>query len=318
MAAMAGAGKRVVRVEMISDVGELAFFVCAAAQRSNPSRVGPWSNEVLPSVPCRGAARRRRGAAGEPRLRPAARGSWRQATGSRASTRGRAALAQHGGPRSHCRPSPRAPVGCPISPPRLAARAPPRRAARARRHGPSPPRRQRLRPTSATSGTTLQRRLDSVVSHQSSLVVVTSAKCAEERKQPSTTPSCAATGSILSPFALETTGGHGASTASVYLLLTKQMRDSGLPADVLVGKPRRTSRLRCAGARFPSDYTSCPRRLTPGYACAARARPPRMRSSSLPSTDKRRAGGLGSLDSLLISLLFLTSTETPRRSFLLG
>ena len=43
----------------------------------------------------------------------------------------------------------------------------------------------------------------------------------------------------MSPFALETTGGHGASTASVYqwyLLLTKQMRDSGLPADVLVGK----------------------------------------------------------------------------------
>jgi hypothetical protein len=31
-------------------------------------------------------------------------------------------------------------------------------------------------------------------------------------------------------------GGHGASTASVYLLLTKEMRDSGLPADVLLGK----------------------------------------------------------------------------------
>jgi hypothetical protein len=40
----------------------------------------------------------------------------------------------------------------------------------------------------------------------------------------------------LSPFALETTGGHGASTASVYLLFTTQMRDSGLPADVLPGK----------------------------------------------------------------------------------
>jgi hypothetical protein len=35
---------------------------------------------------------------------------------------------------------------------------------------------------------------------------------------------------------VEATGGHGASTASVYLLLTEQMRDSGLPADVLVGK----------------------------------------------------------------------------------
>jgi hypothetical protein len=40
----------------------------------------------------------------------------------------------------------------------------------------------------------------------------------------------------LSPFALETTGGHGASTASVYFLFSKQMRDSALPADVLVGK----------------------------------------------------------------------------------
>jgi hypothetical protein len=40
----------------------------------------------------------------------------------------------------------------------------------------------------------------------------------------------------LSPFALETTGGHGASTATVYLLFAKQLRDSGLPADVLVGK----------------------------------------------------------------------------------
>jgi hypothetical protein len=38
------------------------------------------------------------------------------------------------------------------------------------------------------------------------------------------------------PFALETTGGHGASTATVYLLSAKRLRDSALPADVLVGK----------------------------------------------------------------------------------
>ena len=31
-------------------------------------------------------------------------------------------------------------------------------------------------------------------------------------------------------------GRHGASTATVYLLLAKQLRNSGLPADVLVGK----------------------------------------------------------------------------------
>jgi hypothetical protein len=66
--------------------------------------------------------------------------------------------------------------------------------------------------------------------------VLTSARRAEERKHAKYDAICAATGSILSPFALETTGGHGASTASVYYLFTKQMRDSGLPADVLVGK----------------------------------------------------------------------------------
>ncbi len=43
----------------------------------------------------------------------------------------------------------------------------------------------------------------------------------------------AATGSHLSPFTLETTGGHGATTftATVYFLFAKQLRDSGLPAD---------------------------------------------------------------------------------------
>ena len=46
---------------------------------------------------------------------------------------------------------------------------------------------------------------------------------------------CAATGSHFSP-ALETTGGHGASTATVYFLFTEQLCDSGLPAGVLVGK----------------------------------------------------------------------------------
>ncbi len=40
----------------------------------------------------------------------------------------------------------------------------------------------------------------------------------------------------MSRFARETSGGHGASTATVYLLSAKQLRDSGLPADVFVGK----------------------------------------------------------------------------------
>ena len=47
--------------------------------------------------------------------------------------------------------------------------------------------------------------------------VLTSAKRAEERKHTKYDRICAATGSVFSPFALETTGGHGASTlASVY------------------------------------------------------------------------------------------------------
>jgi hypothetical protein len=66
--------------------------------------------------------------------------------------------------------------------------------------------------------------------------VLTSAKRAEERKHTKYDAICAATGSVFSPFALETTGGHGASTASVYFLFKKHLRDSGLPADVLLGK----------------------------------------------------------------------------------
>ena len=66
--------------------------------------------------------------------------------------------------------------------------------------------------------------------------VITSAKRAEKLNHDKYDAICAATGSHFSPFALETTGGHGTSTATVYLLFAKQLRDSGLPADVLVGK----------------------------------------------------------------------------------
>jgi hypothetical protein len=111
----------------------------------------------------------------------------------------------------------------------------------------------------------------------------------------------------LSTFALETTGGHGASTlASVYhryLLLTKQMRDSGLPADVLVGKLKKDTSFALRQGTIAQvtthhhalDGCAWLRLATPGYACPARARPPtapRMRSSSLlPSTGGRRATG---------------------------
>ena len=57
----------------------------------------------------------------------------------------------------------------------------------------------------------------------------------------------------FSPFALETADGHGASTATMYFLFSKQLRDSGLPADVLVGKLKNDISF-CASPRHdPSD-----------------------------------------------------------------
>jgi hypothetical protein len=54
--------------------------------------------------------------------------------------------------------------------------------------------------------------------------VLSSARRAEAHKHAEYDAICAGTGSIFSFFAHETTGGHGASTASVYFLFTKQMR----------------------------------------------------------------------------------------------
>jgi hypothetical protein len=54
--------------------------------------------------------------------------------------------------------------------------------------------------------------------------VFTSAKRAEEHKLRKYDAICAATGSHYSPFALQTTGGHGASTATVYFIFAKQLQ----------------------------------------------------------------------------------------------
>ncbi len=89
--------------------------------------------------------------------------------------------------------------------------------------------------------------------------VLASAKRAEEAIRLKYDVTCAATGSHFSPFALETRGGHGASTATVYLLFANQLRDSGLPADVLVGKLKKDSSfaLRQGTIAQVTDYT-CP------------------------------------------------------------
>ncbi len=83
--------------------------------------------------------------------------------------------------------------------------------------------------------------------------VLTSAKRAEERKHAKYDSICAATGSIFSPIPLETTAGHDASTASVYFLFTKQMRDSSLPADVLVGKLKKDISFALRRGTIPSE-----------------------------------------------------------------
>jgi hypothetical protein len=45
-----------------------------------------------------------------------------------------------------------------------------------------------------------------------------------------------AAGTIFQLFALETTGGHGASTKAVYYLFNKHLRDSGVPGEALKRK----------------------------------------------------------------------------------
>ena len=54
----------------------------------------------------------------------------------------------------------------------------------------------------------------------------------------------------MSPFTLETTGGHGASTTTVYSLFAKQLRDSGQPAGVLVGKLKKDISFALRRGRF--------------------------------------------------------------------
>jgi hypothetical protein len=56
-----------------------------------------------------------------------------------------------------------------------------------------------------------------------------SAAWAEARKHLKNDNLCEAAGTFFQPFALETTGGHGAWSNAVYYLFTKHLRDSGVP-----------------------------------------------------------------------------------------
>ncbi len=53
-----------------------------------------------------------------------------------------------------------------------------------------------------------------------------SATWAESKKHAKYDNLCATAGTIFQPFALERTGGHGASTKAVYYLFTKHLGDS--------------------------------------------------------------------------------------------
>jgi hypothetical protein len=60
-------------------------------------------------------------------------------------------------------------------------------------------------------------------------VTLVTAAWAETHKRVKYGNLCAAAGTTFHPFALETTGGHGASTNAVYYLITKHLRDLGVP-----------------------------------------------------------------------------------------
>ena len=94
--------------------------------------------------------------------------------------------------------------------------------------------------------------------------------------------------SLLS-ISLTTTGGHGASTATVYFLFAKQLRDSGLPADVLLGKLKK-------------DISFALRRGTIAQVTTALDAAQRAVEYEESLALNRRAGGLGSLDSPLLPL----------------
>ena len=68
----------------------------------------------------------------------------------------------------------------------------------------------------------------------------------------------------------------------MYFLFAKQLRDSGLPADVLVGKLNKDISFELRRGTIAQVTTHA----LDGCACSARARPSRMRSSS----STRRAG----------------------------
>ena len=122
---------------------------------------------------------------------------------------------------------------------------------------------------------------------------LSSAKRAEKHKHDRYDAICAA-GNGVSRLSFrardETTGGHGASTATACFLCAKQLHDSGLPADVLVSKLKK-------------DILFALRRGTIARVTTA------LDAAQRAVEDERDE--LGSLDSLLHFLLPSTMTLRP-------
>jgi hypothetical protein len=77
-----------------------------------------------------------------------------------------------------------------------------------------------------------------------------SAAQAEARKHAKYDQLCMAAGTIFRPLALETTGGHGASTKAAYFLFTKICATRVCRGCLCAGS-QRTSRSPCVGGRSP-------------------------------------------------------------------
>ena len=114
--------------------------------------------------------------------------------------------------------------------------------------------------------------------------ILVSAAWAESKKHVKYDNLCKAAGTIFSPFALETTGGHGASTKAVYYLFNKHLRDSGVPGEALKRKLKKDISFALRRGTIAQVTT---------LALDGRARPARRRGRA-----HRQRGGSGMVKSL--------------------
>jgi hypothetical protein len=103
-------------------------------------------------------------------------------------------------------------------------------------------------------------RQPTVLEHGPRNNILVSAAWAESKKHVKYDNLCAAAGTIFQPFALETTGGHGASTKAVYFLFNKHLRDSGVPGRGTEAQAQEGHLVRPASGNDRSGHHSTRRR----------------------------------------------------------